>query len=107
MLTYRTDGAIAYAMLDRPEKLNAVTRGFWAELTGVLERAERDAAVRVLIVHGAGRCFSVGGATEASGELPGAADKRANLREAMGSMQAVEPFTKPTIPSVPGHTVGG
>ena len=77
MLTYRTDGAVAYALLDRPEKLNAMTRGFWAELTEVLGRAERDPAVRVLIFHGAGPCFSVGGDIEGFGELSGAADKRA------------------------------
>src|SRR6476469_4808451 len=107
MLTYRTDGAIAYALLDRPEKLNAMTRGSWAELTEVLERAERDPAVRVLIFHGAGRCFSVGGDIEGFGELSGAADKRAYLREAMGAMHAVETFTKPTIAAVHGHCVGG
>jgi enoyl-CoA hydratase/carnithine racemase len=107
MLSYRTDGPIAYAMLDRPEKLNAMTRGFWDDLQGVLARAEADDAVRVLIFHGAGRCFSVGGDIEGFGELSGAADKRAYLREAMGAMHAVETFTKPVIAAVHGHAVGG
>jgi len=107
MLSYRTDGPIAYAMLDRPEKLNAMTRGFWDDLRGVLAQAEADAAVRVLIFHGAGRCFSVGGDIEGFGELEGAADKRAYLREAMGAMRAVEEFSKPTIAAVHGHAVGG
>jgi enoyl-CoA hydratase/carnithine racemase len=107
MLSYRTDGPIAWATLDRPEKLNAMTRSFWADLRRVLDEAERNVAVRVLIFHGAGRCFSVGGDIEGFGELSGAADKRAYLREAMGAMQAVETFTKPTIAAVHGHCVGG
>jgi enoyl-CoA hydratase len=107
MLSYRTDGPIAWAMLNRPEKLNAMTRSFWDDLLRVLDEAERDDDVRVLIFHGAGRCFSVGGDIEGFGELSGAADKRAYLREAMGAMQAVERFTKPTIAAVHGHCVGG
>jgi enoyl-CoA hydratase/carnithine racemase len=107
MLAYRTEGPIAWATLDRPEKLNAMTRSFWGELRGVLDEAERDDSVRVLIFHGEGRCFSVGGDIEGFGDLSGAADKRAYLREAMGAMQAVESFTKPTIAAVHGHCVGG
>ena len=107
MLAYRTDGPVAWATLDRPEKLNAMTRGFWQELHEVLARAEADDAVRVLIFHGAGRCFSVGGDIEGFGELTDAGDKRAYLREAMGAMHAVETFTKPTIAAVHGHCVGG
>lgn len=107
MLAYRTDGPIGWATLDRPEKLNAMDRGFWGDLRLVLERAENDGDVRVLIFHGAGRCFSVGGDIEGFGDLAGAADKRAYLREAMGAMQAVEHFTKPTIAAVHGHCVGG
>src|SRR3954454_711193 len=100
MLSYRTEGPTAYAMLDRPEKLNAMTRGFWDDLRGGLARAEAEAAVRLLIFHGAGGCFSVGGDMEGLGALEGAADKRAYLREAMGAMRAVEEFTKPTIAAV-------
>ncbi len=107
MLTYRTDGPLAWAQLNRPEKLNAMTRSFWAELHGVLERADRDRDVRVLILHGAGRSFSVGGDIVAFGDLDGADDKRAYLREAIGAYQAVEGFSKPTIAAVHGHCMGG
>src|SRR3954454_15400133 len=107
MISYRSEGPIAYAMLDRPDKLNAMTRAFWSELVAVLDRAEADDAVRVMIIHGAGRCFSVGGDIEGFGELSGAADKRAYLREAMGAMQAVEALPKRTVAAVRGHAVRG
>jgi enoyl-CoA hydratase/carnithine racemase len=107
MLAYRTDGPIGWATLDRPDKLNAMTRGFWQELRDVLDRAEQDDQVRVLVFQGAGRCFSVGGDIEGFGELSGAGDKRAYLQEAIGAMRAVEAFSKPTIAAVHGHALGG
>src|ERR1700757_5258268 len=100
MLTYRRHGVVAWATLDRPEKLNAMTRAFWGELVAVLDRAEADPEVRVLVFHGAGRCFSVGGDIEGFAELTHAGDRRAYLREAMGALEAVERFTKPTIAAV-------
>ena len=42
MLAYRTEGPIAYATLDRAEKLNAMTRDFWRELRETLASAEAD-----------------------------------------------------------------
>jgi enoyl-CoA hydratase/carnithine racemase len=61
----------------------------------------------VLVLHGAGRCFSVGGDIEGFGALTHAGDRRAYLREAIGAMEAVERFTKPTIAAVHGHALGG
>jgi enoyl-CoA hydratase/carnithine racemase len=107
MLGYRTEGPIAWATLDRPAKLNAMTRGFWAELRSTLARAQEDDDVRVLIVHGAGRCFSVGGDIEGFGELGDAGDRRAYVSEAIGALRAVDDFPKPTIAAVHGHAVGG
>jgi enoyl-CoA hydratase/carnithine racemase len=107
MISYRTEGAVAWMTLDRPEKLNAMPRGFWAELVERLERAEADSEVRVVIFHGAGRCFSVGGDIEGFGELTHAGDRRAYLKEAIGSLEVVDRFPKPTIAAVHGHALGG
>ena len=107
MLDYRTDGAIAWATLNRPEKLNAMTREFWAELESVVARVESDDHVRVLIFTGAGRCFSVGGDIEGFGELGDAADRRRYLQEAIGALRSVDECTKPTIAAIHGHAVGG
>src|SRR3954469_6822168 len=107
MLEYRTDGPVAFATLSRADKLNAMTREFWAELRETLHTAERDDAVRVLVFHGDGRCFSVGGDIAGFGELSGPADNRAYLTEAIGALRAVEAFSKPTIAAVHGHALGG
>jgi enoyl-CoA hydratase/carnithine racemase len=107
MLAYRSEGPVAWATLDRPEKLNAMTRAFWGELVEVLDRAASDPQVRVLVLHGAGRCFTVGGDIEGFGELTHAGDRRAYLQEAIGAMQAMDQFSKPTIAAVHGHALGG
>lgn len=107
MLSYSVDGAVAWAVLDRPEKLNAMPRSFWGELRDVLDRAERDPAVRALVFRGEGRGFSVGGDIESFGELGGADDRRAYVREALGALRAVEAMPKPTIAAVHGHALGG
>lgn len=46
--------------LDRPEKRNALSAALIGELNGELDRAELDAAVRVVAIRGAGKDFCAG-----------------------------------------------
>jgi len=46
--------------LNRPEKRNALHNALRGELFDALERADRDEAVRVTLIRGAGACFSAG-----------------------------------------------
>jgi enoyl-CoA hydratase len=107
MLRREMRGATAWLTLDRPAKLNAMPRGFWAELYETMRALEADPAVRAVVIHGAGRCFSVGGDIEDFGNLGGVADRRAYMREALGAFQAVERLPKPVIAAVHGHALGG
>jgi enoyl-CoA hydratase/carnithine racemase len=107
MLDYRKDGQIAWVTLDRPDKLNAMTREFWGELQEGLAKAEADPEVRVVVLSGNGRAFSVGGDIDGFGELGDAGDRRAYLREAFTAMRAVDRFRKPTIAAVHGFCLAG
>lgn len=107
MLSRENRGAVAWLTLDRPDKLNAMPRSFWGELTATLNDIEADDAIRVVVFHGAGRCFSVGGDIEDFGEIGGVADRRAYMREALGAYKVVEALPKPTIAAVHGHALGG
>jgi enoyl-CoA hydratase len=51
---------VHYVTLDRPEKRNAISNALRAELLDALQTAERDDAVRVSVIRGAGKCFSSG-----------------------------------------------
>jgi enoyl-CoA hydratase len=46
--------------LNRPEKRNALSNDLRRELFAALEAADRDKEVRVIVVRGAGSCFSAG-----------------------------------------------
>jgi enoyl-CoA hydratase/carnithine racemase len=106
-LSLEVADGVAWATLDRPDKLNAMGPGFWAELRTVLQTVADDDAVRVLVFRGAGRCFSVGGDIEGFGTLGDIAERRTYVAEALGALRAVEELTKPTIAAVHGFAYGG
>jgi 2-(1,2-epoxy-1,2-dihydrophenyl)acetyl-CoA isomerase len=55
------EGAVAVVTLNRPERLNALNLELGAALLGALQRVAADAAVRVIVLTGAGRAFCAGG----------------------------------------------
>ena len=59
-LLYEKDGAIATITLNRPEALNAISLARLNNLSTVLRDADRDAAIRVIVMTGAGRGFCAG-----------------------------------------------
>ncbi|WP_432074654.1 enoyl-CoA hydratase family protein [Streptomyces wuyuanensis] len=56
----RQDG-VATVTLDRPEKLNALTFGAYADLRDLLAELSRERSVRALVLAGEGRGFCSGG----------------------------------------------
>ena len=59
-IIYETQDRLAIVTLNRPEKMNALSHRLRGELFDALKRAEADPHVRVIIIRGAGRCFSAG-----------------------------------------------
>jgi enoyl-CoA hydratase len=59
-IRYETKGAVALITLDRPRYRNAQSWRLLDELDAALERAQADAAVRVIVVKGQGDHFSSG-----------------------------------------------
>jgi len=60
ILVERT-GPIATVVLNRPQKLNALTRAMWGELGEIVERLGADGSVRCILLRGAGeKAFSPG-----------------------------------------------
>lgn len=54
------EGRVARITLNRPEKLNAISPHMMGELDAALHDLELDRTARVVILRGAGRCFSTG-----------------------------------------------
>jgi len=57
---YEERGAVALLTLNRPDALNSFTRAMHRDLWAALDRAEANAAVRALVITGAGRGFCAG-----------------------------------------------
>jgi len=59
-IRYEVDGGVATITLHRPEKLNAYTTEMGDEVVAAFAAARADAAVRAVILTGAGRAFCAG-----------------------------------------------
>src|SRR3954447_24865996 len=59
-LLYAVDGAVATITLNRPERLNTIVPPLPDEVQAAVGLATRDAAVKVVILRGAGRSFCAG-----------------------------------------------
>jgi enoyl-CoA hydratase len=59
-LLFDTDGEIATITLNRPERLNTIVPPMPDELEHAIRRASLDAAVKVIVLRGAGRSFCAG-----------------------------------------------
>ncbi len=57
---YRVEDGIAVITLNRPERMNTISRTMLAELSAHLVDADRDREVRAIILTGTGRAFCAG-----------------------------------------------
>jgi enoyl-CoA hydratase len=59
-LLYDAEGALATITLNRPDRLNTIVPPMPDELEASVHRAVADAAVKVIVLRGAGRAFCAG-----------------------------------------------
>ena len=107
MLAVEVEEQICTVTLDRPDKLNTLTFAFWTDIQELLRDAADEDDVRVLVVVGAGPCFSAGGDIEGFGDLDDIPARRAYQDLAFTAFRAFETFPKPTIAAVHGFALGG
>jgi 2-(1,2-epoxy-1,2-dihydrophenyl)acetyl-CoA isomerase len=98
--------AIATITLNRPDALNALTVPMKQELLAALRSVERDAAVRVAILTGAGRAFCAGQDLHERLQ-PDAAPLGEELRERYNPIvRAMRGLEKPIIGAINGVAAG-
>lgn len=118
VLTIEIAGGVARIWLDRPEKLNAMNAAFWEDLPRIVDALGRDDEVRVLVVAGKGRAFSVGidlsmfgDSSIAGGGSGSSAVQNRELYRTITRMQdtmtSLERCPKPVIAAIHGHCLGG
>ena len=74
------DGPVLKITMNRPEARNALSPVMVRELTQVFEEARDDAAIRVVVLSGAGGTFCAGGDLKGMGEHRGRARRRRKRR---------------------------
>ncbi len=101
MVRAETKDRIARIWLDRPEKKNAITSEMYAQLGDALARADADAQVRAVLIHGSRDCFTAGNDLGDFLKRPaGGASPAWRFFEALPGMQ------KPVVAAVAGPAVG-
>ncbi len=105
LLVDRADG-IATVTMNRPEARNALNLTMREEMLGALDEIERDSAVRVMLLTGAGGHFSAGGDVKSMQKTHTAAEGRARVEMLNRFVLRLFNFPKPTIAMVDGFAVG-
>lgn len=105
-----TDGPVATLVLNRPEKLNALSYEMIDTLLARLDQIDGDGAIRGVILTGAGRAFSAGGdIPQFAGSV--ALGPHVALRDFVARGQRltarIEAFRKPIVVAVNGLAYGG
>lgn len=95
-------------ILNRPERLNAVSLPMYRALLRALRELEADDGLRAAVVTGAGRAFCVGADLKAhAGATPTDRERRAYIGAAQRANARLQASGKPVIAAVNGHAIGG
>src|SRR4051795_13774485 len=105
-IDHRGDGTAVLTM-DRPDKLNAMSQTFFAELPQAMRALDEDPDVRVCVLTGSGRAFSAGGDISDFHALGGIDDYRRQGKMALEGFLSIERAETPMIAAVNGLAFGG
>lgn len=105
-IAYSASDGVALITINRPEAMNALNDAVLRELDLAVEQVERDEAVRVAIVTGAGKAF-VAGADIAHMNGLSPLDCREFILAGQRLFARIEACPKPFIAAVNGYALGG
>jgi enoyl-CoA hydratase len=102
-ICYETEGPLAWITLNRPDKLNAISKRMVAELKLAADKAQCDDDIRVILVKGEGRAFSAGFDLDYDPD----GDIRRELLDDFELIMRFWDSPKPTIAAVHTYCLGG
>jgi enoyl-CoA hydratase/carnithine racemase len=94
---------VAHLVLNRPEKLNALTVDMFRELRAHVADLAGDESIACVVLRGAGRCFSAG---HDLADI-GAGEETPSPHWHSETLRAMEKLPKPVIAAVHGHCYTG
>ncbi len=105
----RKEGAVGWLIFNNPERRNAVSLDMWQAIPRVLADFEADAAIRVIVLTGAGdKAFVSGADISQFDEQRSSADAVQHYEElAEGAQARLQACDKPLIAMIRGYCLGG
>ena len=105
----RKDGAIGWLTFNNPERRNAVSLDMWQAIPGVLDDFSADAAIRAIVLTGAGDKAFVSGADISQFEKQRSSAEAVAHYDAVGekAQTALKQCDKPVIAMIRGYCIGG
>ena len=104
---YEKIGGIAYVTFNRPQVLNALNTPTWKDLRTAFDDARDDAAVRGVILTGAGDKAFVAGADISELAHATAIDAERSSRFGQEVLDLIENLGKPVVAAINGFALGG
>ncbi|MEX3980885.1 enoyl-CoA hydratase-related protein [Paraburkholderia sp. EG287A] len=104
---YEKRDAIAYVSVNRPKVLNALSTQTWRDLRTAFEAAREDAAVRGVILTGAGDKAFIAGADISELAHASAIEAEQSSRFGQAVLDLIENLGKPVVAAINGFALGG
>lgn len=106
-IQFEVAGSVALVTVNRPEKLNALSRAVVEELGQAAEQIAADSTVRAAIVTGAGEKAFVAGADISEIAALSPVEARAFALRGQDVFRRLETLGKPVVAAVNGYALGG
>ncbi len=106
-LLHRDGDAVATMMLNRPDRLNALSAETLREVVTACRWLDETTAIKAVVVRGAGRAFSAGFDLDDFRSLDGDASPRDNADLGRLAAEALTDVRPLTVAAIHGHCVGG
>ncbi len=110
------ENQIAHIVLNRPEKRNAMSAEFWADLPEIIRDIDAGAKARVIVISSTGPVFSAGIDLSMFADIAGPSDKNhpqygtaflSKVKYLQASFTALEDCRIPVLVAIQGGCIGG
>jgi len=103
------EGSVLHIRFNNPAKHNALSVDMWEAVPPLLDRAEKDDNVRMVVLSGEGGKSFISGADISQFEDMRAAKEAVARYESMAeaALQGIRDFAKPTVACIRGYCIGG
>jgi enoyl-CoA hydratase len=113
-LQVERDGHVGTLWLNRPEKLNALSEDMWRDIPEAIAELDDDEAVRVIVLAGRGKAFTVGidlgmlASLQPTGSSPAAGNRQLyfEIKRLQATISCLAETPKPVIAAVHGYCLG-